>query len=77
MRHGDLAHLALRALAYAELCAGDVERDGREVFELMNEAIRSSETAVLERVIDVLEGQVPAAQVGSMPTILRGKMHYD
>ncbi|MEJ2479113.1 MAG: hypothetical protein P8Y78_02840 [Acidihalobacter sp.] len=76
MRHDELARLTLRSLAYAELCADDVERDGREVLELLAESVERADGRALARMIDILGGHAPAAQAGARPPFLRGSMRY-
>lgn len=76
MRHDELARLTLRSLAYAELCADDVGRDGREVLDLLAQSVERTDGQALARMIDILGGHAPAAQVGARPPFLRGSVRY-
>ena len=76
MRHDELARLTLRSLAYAEMCADELERDGRAVLALLAASVERADGLALVRMIDTLGGQAPAAQAGSKPPMLRGSMRY-
>ncbi|MEJ2630327.1 MAG: hypothetical protein P8011_14795 [Acidihalobacter sp.] len=76
MRHDELARLTLRSLAYAELCTDEIERDGREVLELLAHSVERDDGRALERMIDDLGGHAPAPQVGARPPFLRGSVRY-
>ena len=77
MRHDELARVTLRSLAYAELCAEGVERDGHALIAQLQQAVGRADGSALACMIDGLIGQAPSTQIGGRPPLLRGSVRYD
>lgn len=80
MKHDELARIALRTLAYAELSGGGAARDQREVLALLTRAVGHSPEppaaeAALNEIIAAL-GAESAEDAADMPAFLRGSMRY-
>ena len=80
MKHSELTHIALRALAYAELAAAR-DDDVNEVLALLMQAVADTQVsdarqAVLRPTLRSLDNRSAPTPAGAAPAIHRGSMHY-